>query len=304
MVVSYELLVSHGKYFLNDYCGRRYDDYLLRAGRNLYPRCGRTVSLMGMYVVARLMTGVFGAKIAAGTLGGVAAIATITLQVSYDVFKLVKWHARGSMLFAAVVLNYGVRVFAGLTAVGYNGAPMVLAPLALAWGCGFGSLFLWAYWSQQGAYYFAIPADPDLVHLLARAKPGPRMVHDLCTAEHPAYARIVPRRIFVALATLSSLFMMRAFPHWDLAATLGLVGYLLLVPIGVAVARRAAACRPPWRHPGFVSAAVTSPVLLTWTALTSAVLVLPFALFSIAVVTYALFTAGGNAPALTSRLVE
>lgn len=170
MFVFYELVLSQGKYFLNDYAGRRSDRSFERGASNRFPSGGRKAVAVAAYALARLVGGVVGLLLIAGPLAALLGALTILLQVAYELTKLAQIRHRGLGLFLIVSANYGVRALAGIAAVASGAIISLLGLLTFAWAAGAGALFLSVYWQRQGAFY--LEGGRAAPELLARYKPG------------------------------------------------------------------------------------------------------------------------------------
>ena len=168
--VFYELVLSQGKYLLNDLAGRRVDGLFQRGTRNRFPAGGRTSTAVAAYAVARELGGLAGLLVAGGPFIAALGALTLGLQVSYELIKRTRVRGRGWGLFAVTAANYGVRALAGMAAIAPAAILSALGLLGFLWAAGVGALFLSIYWQCQGEYY--LQGGRATSEILARYKPG------------------------------------------------------------------------------------------------------------------------------------
>ncbi|MGI8550257.1 MAG: hypothetical protein ACR2PL_05565 [Dehalococcoidia bacterium] len=193
----YELVISQGKYLLNDLVGRGTDHEFLRGARNRFPRTGPSAWIVGFYAVARLAAGVAGLLLVAGPAAALTGVLTILLQLVYELTKCTAFVWRGWLLFVTVSVNYGVRALAGMVAIAGTAAVEPRGLLTVLWAAGLGALFLSVYWQRQAAYYLERERLP--VETLVRHKPGMLVVYQAGQRRAARAGRQLPEQVLLLL---------------------------------------------------------------------------------------------------------
>lgn len=284
--VFYELILSQGKYLLNDFAGRETDASFLRGDSNRFPSSGAGARVAGVYAALRLGIGLLGLLSAAGPVAALLGLSTIVLQVLYELIKLSPLASRGLWLFLAVSFNYGIRALIGGVAVDPASAHSLSGLLTLLWASCLGALFLSLYWYRQGLHYVYIRGvAPDL---LRRYKPGVLAVFALIESQRRFARRILPDLLFALLAVGALPFTLVGAAQPDVWCSLAIVTYGgVLLCLAVAPQLRAP------RSTATLAATVTVGALA---ALTGLYLrtgdLLPFFLLAVAILAARCFRSG------------
>lgn len=286
--VFYELVVSQGKYLINDLVGRGSDDLFLRGTWNRCPRTRCGITLVAVYAAARIAAGVIALLIVAGWTAALLGMTTVLLQVLYESLKLTGFRGRGGWLFLIVSANYGVRTLAGMGAVN-DAAPLSsMGLLSFLWGGGLGALFLSIYWQRQGEYYLTRgQLSPTF---LARYKPGLVMVYQRELHAARCGGSGLSQRLLQAMTVGGVLFIAAANGESGTlrgAAALSYLCWALLALVAV---------RPATTHSGkrqLVTAVATlasGGAAIAVGLLIGTACALPFVLVAIAALAYLLFS--------------
>lgn len=280
-LVLFELVVSQGKYFFNDFMGRRSDQYFLRVNTNLFPKEGLGVSLMLVYVSLRAVAGIVGLCFTIGSNAAYLGSLTILLQIMYEFIKLSRSASRGVGAFIVVSSSYGVRGLVGLAATDDRLVPSQLGAIVFLWMSGVAAIFLLAYWYREADYY--INKKRTNRKVLSRYKPGLVRLYSKQMEEHRR-GQLTLRDIVFSLTACNALllgFQNPSYPQGILAAPTA--AYIVFVAaMWIILNRREVATNPIRRW--IAVAALASIALLgaCHSLMASASLLLPFSLSAIA----------------------
>lgn len=288
--ICYELIVSQGKYLINDLAGRGSDRWFLRGDRNRCPKSGGGVWLIAAYTAARLAAGIVALLAIAGWVAALAGLLTVILQICYELLKLVGLPSRGGWLFLVVSANYGLRAVAGMAAVNGTAPLSTTGLLVFLWAGALGALFLSIYWQRQGEYYLIQrQLSPGL---LARYKPG--VLAAYCSDLRAARCKSsrMPERLLQAMAAGGVLFVALGTGGSDALRGGAVLAYLCWLLLGLR------AVRP--RHeqrllPASAFAVLSGVAAAAGGLLLRTTCVLPFVLMALAFLAYHLLPGGAAA---------